>query len=239
MRAHPWAAWRVASCAVGIAVLAVGSTVRAGDDTAAGMNEMEGELASGAQAAAAKAGTDEAALPQIGAEDQLAVFELERGAYFATDLGVFITLGGVQGNSNVQPFMSIKLGHDIGDYVSVQASFAAGYSAGNPVSEEDIRVASEATANYELLNMGVEVVGAIRPSPRFAIEPKVGGGVTRITPKMASTDAPMKPHVVGGVDFKYLTLLTDFTAGITVNAYYVPGPNILGIGTGAVVRYTF
>jgi hypothetical protein len=210
------------------------------DPVAEDIDAMEAELGDGAEASVPqRASADEAALPQIGAEDQLAVFELERGAYFSTDLGVFITLGGVQGNSNVQPFLALKLGHDIGDYVSLQASFAAGYSAGTPVSEADVRVASEATQNYELLNMGLELVGAIRPSPRFAIEPKVGGGFTRITPKMASVDEPMKAHVVGGVDFKYLTLLTDFSAGITINAYYVPGPDILGIGTGAVVRYTF
>ena len=59
-------------------------------------------------------------LPEIGDEDQLAVFVLDRGLYFASEVGVFINLGGLNGNSNLQPFISTTLGIDIDEIFSGQ-----------------------------------------------------------------------------------------------------------------------
>ncbi|MEE8410208.1 MAG: adventurous gliding motility protein CglE [Myxococcota bacterium] len=185
--------------------------------------------------------------PEIG-EDQLAVFALRRGFYFSSDLGIFMTFAGVNGFSNVEPFMALKAGFDIGDYVSVQAVFSGGYASGNPISEND-RPGNGGfdIANYSLFNMGIEIVGAIRPTERFAIEPKIGGGLTRLSP--APTDpgdinvtvSPFVPHAAFGVDLKYLTLLTDFTAGISLTGYAViVGSTVVPAGAAAfVVRYTF
>ena len=63
-------------------------------------------------------GEEQVILPEIGEEDQLAVFVLDRGFYFASDLGVLINVGGTRGNSNVQPFMSIILGYDVDEIFS-------------------------------------------------------------------------------------------------------------------------
>lgn len=129
-------------------------------------------------------------LPEIG-EDKLEVFILDRGFYLASDLGIFLTLGGTRGYSNVQPYLSVKAGIDIGDYFGIQLNLSTGYSSGNPKSGADRPLGSgdgfnpDATVNYGMFNVGVEVVGAIRPTERVAIEPKAGGGYTLIDPPLS------------------------------------------------------
>jgi hypothetical protein len=184
-------------------------------------------------------------LPDIG-QDQLAVFKLQRGFYFSSDLGVFLTFGGVNGNSNVQPYLSMKAGIDLGDFASIQASLSHGYSSGNPLSRAELPTeGGQGTINYGLMSIGGELVLALRPTSRFAIEPKIGGGLTFIYPQLTDPANPSNalsksaPHVSGGLDFKYLTLLTDFTAGLSFTGYYILGPNIPALGTAFVVRYTF
>lgn len=193
-------------------------------------------------------GGGDGAPSEASVEGKLAIFELERGLYVASDLGVFLTFGGVNGVSNVQPYLGLKVGHDLGDYFGVQLALAAGYASGNPVSENDVAgagVGGREIEDYSLLSASVEGVAAWRPTERFAVEPKLGAGITRIYPALTSpqdptaTLNPVAPQVGGGIDLKYLTLLTDFSAGISLTAYYVIGPNIPALGTGAVVRYTF
>ena len=70
-------------------------------------------------------------------EDVLELFELDRGFYLGSDLGVFFALGGTRGYSNVQPYLAIKLGLDIGDYFGLQLNLSTAYSSGNPVSAQD------------------------------------------------------------------------------------------------------
>jgi hypothetical protein len=186
-------------------------------------------------------------LPQIG-EDQLAVFVLQRGFYLAGDLGFLMTFGGTRGYSNVQPYVALKAGFDINDYLGAQVSVSSGYSSGNPLSDNDAGLGTQGqeVINYSLFSFGAELVGALRPTERFAIEPRVGGGMTRIHPAPHDPGDPsafipgMLPHASAGFDFKYLTLLTDFTAGVSLTGYFLFGPKLIPAGAAAfVVRYTF
>ena len=190
-------------------------------------------------------GTSTEILPEIGEEDQLAVFVLDRGFYFTSDVGVLINFGGTQNNSNVQPFISTTVGYDINEYFSGQFYLSQGYVSQNPLSERDMPggVMGNGTADYSLTNFGLEAVGALRPTARFAVEGSAGTGVTRLNPLITAEDGSSHlawaPHVVAGVDFKYLTLLTDFSAGISINAYMVLNPQILSVSAAGVFRYTF
>lgn len=215
--------------------------------------QAEGEGDDPAARAAEEAGDDEAGskpageskpLPQIGEEDTLAVFVLQRGFYVSTDLGVFFSLGGVKGYSNIQPYLGLHAGFDVNDFLSLQASVSGAYVSGNPIIPYESAVAGNPIASYELLSIGAEVVGAYRPTQRFALEPKVGGGMSRTNPDPNVVDATMSvpkmnPHISAGLDLKYLTLLTDFTAGLSGTFYYVLGPNIPGLGLAFALRYTF
>ena len=184
-------------------------------------------------------------------EDRLAVFELDRGWYMSSDLGFLISLGNLQGYSNLQPFVSLRAGYDLSDELSIQGVLSMGYISQNPISEYDLpgNFQGRQIDSFDLTNMGVEAVYALRPMSRLAIEPKLGAGLTLISPALTDISAPdptnglapISPHVAAGVDFKYLTLMTDFTAGVSLNSYFimVPGAPIFAISGAFVVRYTF
>ena len=59
--------------------------------------------------------------PEVVQEDQLAVFQMERGFFLSADLGVFFTFGGTKAVSNIQPSMAVTGGYDFNEMFSVQA----------------------------------------------------------------------------------------------------------------------
>ena len=188
---------------------------------------------------------------QIG-EDRLANFELDRGWYLSSDVGVLISLGGQAGYSNLQPFVSVRGGYDLSDMFSVQTSVSMGYISQNPISAYDDPSTIESfsgkkIASYDMTMFAVEGLASFRPTERIAIEPKLGAGLTLLSPTPTDTANPctdcgmsaLNPHAMVGVDIKYLTLLTDFSAGVSMNGYFVIGPNILAVSGAFLVRYTF
>lgn len=181
-------------------------------------------------------------------EDRLANFVLQRGVYVGADFGTFITIGGANGVSNLQPFVGLRLGYDLTDNLSLQLSGTAGYVSGNPISDyDDPAVTPNGTAvtSYDLLNFTGEVVYALRVTERFAIEPKVGLGFSRINPLPTDPDNPellvSRGNLVidAGLGLTYLTLLSDFSAGVSATAYILPKPGVVGLATAFTVRYTF
>ena len=185
---------------------------------------------------------------QIG-EDQLANFELDRGWYLSSDVGVLISLGNQAGYSNLQPFVSVRGGYDLSDMFSVQGSVSMGYISQNPISEYDVQgdFRGKQIASYDMTMFAVEGLASFRPTQRIAIEPKLGAGLTLLSPTPTDTAnpcsdcgiSPIAPHAMAGVDIKYLTLLTDFSAGVSLNSYFVIGPNVLAVSGAFLVRYTF
>jgi hypothetical protein len=98
---------------------------------------------------------------QIG-EDRLANFELDRGFYLSSDIGVLISLGGQAGYSNLQPFVSVRSGYDLSDMFSVQGSVSMGYISQNPISPYDDPSTVESfsgkkIASYDLTMFAVKV----------------------------------------------------------------------------------
>lgn len=190
-----------------------------------------------------------ASSPEVDADDgRLANFTLQRGFYVGADFGTFITIGGANGVSNLQPFVGLRLGYDLTDNLSLQLTGSAAYVADNPISDyDDPAVTPEGTAvtSYDLLSMTGEVVYALRVTERFAIEPKLGAGVSRINPLPTDPDDPTllvsraNLLIDAGLGFTYLTLLSDFSAGLSATAYIVPKPGIVGLATAFTVRYTF
>jgi hypothetical protein len=188
---------------------------------------------------------------QIG-EDRLANFELDRGFYLSSDVGVLISLGGQVGYSNLQPFVSVRGGYDLSDMFSVQGSVSMGYISQNPISPYDDPSTVESfsgkkIASYDMTMFAVEGLASFRPTERIAIEPKLGAGLTLLSPAPTDTANPctecsmsvINSYVMAGVDIKYLTLLTDFSAGVSMNGYFVIGPNIIAVSGAFLVRYTF
>jgi hypothetical protein len=181
-------------------------------------------------------------------EDKLANFVLQRGWYVGADFGTFVSIGNTKGISSVQPYLALRVGRDLTDNLSLQLSGSAGYVSDNPLSSYDDPIktpSGTSVTSYDLLNLTAEAVYALRVTSRFAIEPRAGAGVSRINPLPTDPNNPgvlvrrENLVVVGGVGFTYLTLLTDFSAGISTNAYVLPSPGIFGLGIAFTVRYTF
>lgn len=194
------------------------------------------------------AATIQAAAPDGADDDKLANFTLQRGLYVGADFGTFISLGDTAGVSNLQPYVALHLGYDLSNNLSLQATASAAYVAENPISDLDdpaVTPGGTGVTSYDLLNVTGELVYALRLTQRFALEPKVGAGFSRINPLPTDPDNPeflvkrMNLALVGGLGFTYLTLLTDFSAGIAATFLVLPGPGIVGLGTSFSVRYTF
>jgi hypothetical protein len=186
--------------------------------------------------------------PETADDDKLANFVLQRGLYVGADFGTFVSLGDTAGISNLQPYVALHLGYDLTNNLSLQATASAAYVAENPISDLDdpsVTPGGTGVTSYDMLNLTGELIYALRVTQRFAIEPKVGAGFSRINPLPTDPDNPdlllrrMNLALVGGVGFTYLTLLTDFSAGIAATFLVLPGPGIVGLGTSFSVRYTF
>ena len=148
---------------------------------------------------------EEYVLPDIGQTNSPTSFD--RGPNLMS-VGIFLSFAGRKGVSNVMPYLAIHTGYDINDELSAQLSFAFGYVSGNAVRSIDnpldpaaIGVGSRLIDNYDVMNIGADVVYAFRPTQRFAIEAKVGGGMTRFNPapsletNPAEADSPLGAHV--------------------------------------------
>ncbi len=173
--------------------------------------------------------------------DKLAVFVLEKGWYLSTDLGVFFTFGGSRGYSSTQPYMMLKAGYDITDYLAIQLVLGAGFSADNAANK-----AQGGPSNYGIYILNPELVYSLRPLERLEIRLRAGAGMAILTPAPVDPNNPrngtlsaVNAQLSGGVDFVYLTLLTDFSAGVSTTGYYVMGPNVTALSAGAFLKYTF
>ena len=184
------------------------------------------------------------AVPDIDA-DSVATFVLQRGLYARCALGTFLTLGGQYGHSAPQPYMAIAAGYDLSDIFSVQLEWAAGFVGNNPISASNAPThGRQGVASYGLTMAGVQVLLALRPWTRLAIEPRLGIGLAWLSTPLLNAAGTQSLgsqalHILAGLDINYLTLLTDFSAGLSLTSYTIPALAAVGVSAAGVVRYTF
>ncbi|MEL6759331.1 MAG: adventurous gliding motility protein CglE [Myxococcota bacterium] len=183
-------------------------------------------------------------LPRVGEKDRLAEFERVRGFYLSGDLGVFLTFGGSAGSSNLQPYLAVHAGRDLDDTWSVQLSAGGAYVADNPPSDNELLFGSQQVSSYQLFLAGAELVGSFQLAERVALQPRIGGGIAHTSPTLTDPDdasetiSSLQPQTTVAVDLAYLTLLTGFTAGVSVAGVWVFGADIPGFATSLHLRYT-
>lgn len=190
----------------------------------------------------------EAMQEEVGEGRLVEKIEMQRGFYVSSDVGFFLTLAGYRGYSNLQPYIGFNVGYDLTRWLSMQVAVGNGFNSGNGPSAEDSPIRDgnpnlSAINNFSATNVGVLAVGNIVPLERMALEFKLGGGVSRLAPLPRSLDPDKESgwygHVAGGIAVKYLTLLTDFTAGLDITFYYILPAGIPGLAISPTVRYTF
>lgn len=171
-------------------------------------------------------------------------FEMQRGFFIGSDLGVFMTFGGAaRGVSNAQPYVGINIGYDFTSWFSWQLHAGRGFAA------DAARTANEDTRglrDFSFTNFMTGPVVWIRVWERLAIELKLQGGVAILDPipldpaiDAGVSVSGVEPVLGGGVALKYLTLLTDFTLGLDVTFNYIIGVNLPTLAISPTVRYTF
>jgi hypothetical protein len=174
-------------------------------------------------------------------------FEMERGFFIGSDLGVFMTFGGAaKAVSNAQPYVGINIGYDFNSWFSWQLHAGRGFAA------DAARTANESNGpngpritDFAFTNFTTGPIVWIRVWERLAIELKVQGGVAILDPIPVDPTidgisvSGVEPVLGGGVALKYLTLLTDFTLGLDVTFNYIIGINLPSLNIAPTVRYTF
>ena len=176
----------------------------------------------------------------------VAEVKVQRGFYIATDIGFFLTFAGQRGHSNVQPYIGFNLGYDFNKWLSLQLSVANGFNSNNAPGQQDNRSTfPNAIPSYQLTNLGLQLVGMFMPHERVGLELKLGGGTSRISPlprslrKEPNQESGWQGHIAAGFGVKYITLLTDFTAGLDISFYFVLPAKIPALAITPTVRYTF
>ena len=177
-----------------------------------------------------------------------------RGTFVETTLGFFTAMGGSRPFSNVQPYLGLSLGRELGERGSLFISLgigAASASCYQLASNGDCLAADSFGASF------AEIGGAYgaRVTPRLLLSIKLVSGLTALSPgpvrdKGGVPDNLFGLHLGGGAALDYDTHLDHFAVGVdalvrvSLVRYAAAGspPQTLRLPTLAVmpkIRYVF
>jgi hypothetical protein len=180
--------------------------------------------------------------------------KVRRGFFTETDVGGFLTLGGDDDYSNLQPFLQLGFGYDIrivesfglgiGLHVGIGNSAANCYSGRplNPDGTVNHEGQCPLTENFTVFFIDLTISPIIRLAERFYLVPKLIGGFTYLNP--APVEANGEPidkaaNIGGSLGIEYATNMDHFSIGLDVGARYVIGPGIFSLQVYPRVKYTF
>jgi hypothetical protein len=185
---------------------------------------------------------------------------VRRGFFTETDIGGFMTVGGDDGYSNLQTYLQLGIGYDIGKNISLGLHYGTGANAANcfngKLEKDNSCTASD---NFTVSFIDLTVSFLFQLAERFYISPKLAGGWTTLDPApiliavttggcktVADQSDPAKctavrqgPNAGAGVGIEYATYMDHFSVGVDVLARYVIGPNIISLQFFPRVKYTF
>jgi hypothetical protein len=211
-----------------------------------GAGEGGGEVAApapGDAGAPAPAPAAEATTAKPAAEEQEELnFERLTGLFFEGRGGVFFTLGGSRGYSNVQPVFGFEIGYDINDWWSLGFQYASGYQAANPLkacATPNDPVCKDYHQDFSLTFFNLATDFDLVGGERWALEARLGGGVVLINPSAEPGAAPVDGDVFAGVRAEYYTLLKHFTLALEAEYALVVPTMISCLEVSFSIVYTF
>ena len=170
-----------------------------------------------------------------------------RGTYAETSLGVFTAFGGSAGISNLQAYLGMTLGHEIGEQAAIFASLGIGATSascylvgsnGNCLAADSFAATFvEGGASYGL-PLGL----------RALLSLKVVAGFTDFSPGPVQTSSGNVPdhvtgfHFGGGVAIDYDTHLEHFAVGADLLLRYTMARYSMTMASAALmprIRYVF
>jgi hypothetical protein len=171
--------------------------------------------------------------------------KVRRGFFTETDIGVFMTVGGDDGYSNIQTYLQLGLGYDILDALELGIHVGIGFNAANCFSGPGEGGAlCELGDNFALTFLNGTLGYRFHIAPRFYIEPKIVGGYTLMEPAPVKDDAgaPIRsgPNAGAGLGIEYATHMDHFSIGFDVTwRMIMAGPGIQSLQFFPRVKYTF
>ncbi len=189
-------------------------------------------------------------------------YVIRRGFFAVGDLGVFVTLGGVNTNSvelnsrstsNLQPYIGATFGYDVFSTSSFDLALglrlAMGLNGG--AGRADVTEGSAANTksnDYSIQEIGAAIDLGFLVTERFGLTLKLHGGAGFVTPDPTLTaddpnagKAVFAPVVGGQFGVELYTLLNDFSIGIQAGfvGAIVNGEFIPGLSGTIPIKYTF
>jgi len=170
-------------------------------------------------------------------------FEVHRGFFISTDVGLAWAFGGAErGYSNTQPYVGVNIGYDFTSWFSWQVHVGRGFNANQPLTANQ----AARIRDFAWTDIQTGPVVWIKVWDRLAIELKVVGGISLLDPVPIEPDVDgrivnaVNPSIGGGVGLKYFTLLTNVVLGFEATFSYLIGVNVPVLSVSPlVIRYTF
>jgi hypothetical protein len=182
-------------------------------------------------AGAARAGEPEAGADQPGARTAVPSNGIDeaprRGAFAEASLGAFATLGGTRAVSNLQPYLGLTVGRDLGAASSLFASVGTGASS-NSCFQSAAPGSCAGTDSFGATFLEVGASTGAWLGRRLLVSGKLMGGMTLLSPGpftrkdgVTVPEQAIAPHAGAGLGLEYKTRLDHF-----------------GVGLDAILRYS-
>ena len=180
--------------------------------------------------------------------------KVRRGFFTETDIGGFLTLGGVDGYSNLQVYLQLGIGYDITENLEIGLHVGIGANAANCHAMRPETGAkrgqcvntsgTDATDNFTNTFIDLSFAYLFRVAERLYVAPKIMGGITLLDPAPVENGAgnpiTFAPNVGIAVGVEYATNVDHFTVGLdVVLGRFIIGPNIFTMQFFPRVKYTF
>jgi hypothetical protein len=181
---------------------------------------------------------------------------VRRGFFTETDIGGFLTLGGNNDYSNLQTYLQLGVGYDLGKKVELGFHYGIGANAANCFSDLTARGDCKATDNFTVTFLNLTARYRIELVDRFFLTPKGTLGYTLFDPApiVEGTDAECSTTPVGpgckelrgglnagaGIGVEYATSMDHFSVGFDAVVRYVLGTrDLITLQFFPRVKYTF
>jgi hypothetical protein len=202
--------------------------------------------------------------PAVSATEEVkGTFTIRRGFFAEGDLGIFVTLGGVntnsvelnsRGTSNLQPYVGATFGYDLFSTsvfalgLGIRLAMGLNGGAGRADQAEPLDQANTKSNDYSIQEAGAVVNLVFLVTDRLGITLKLHGGAGFVTPDptLPASDPEagkfvFAPVFGGQLGLELYTLLNDFSIGIQAGfvGAIAGGEFIPGLSGTIPIKYTF
>ncbi len=177
---------------------------------------------------------------------------VRRGFFTETNVGGLVNLGGADGYSNLQTYLQLGVGYNIGQSIELGVHVGIGANAQNcygtrPANNPDGCVGQDGksplTDNFTMFFIDATAAYFFQVYERLYVAPKLMVGYTLLEPAPAErSDGSLVTGALNlglGIGVEYATNMDHFSIGVDVTGRMILGPNIISLQFFPRVKYTF